>query len=767
MWRNPRLCALMGAVLVALGCNSPAPTTAPEEPVRRVSKRQLATPSGTVVPSPSAGTLLDPPASPQAGPTQDPAATGTGALATPTPAATGTLQPDAVLKVTGAGGQPAVGVTVRFYPSQEGAPAAYRGRRLLATVLYETTSDLEGRFSAEALADASYNIEAVEGQSSKAFAFGVPVKRQSVTLQLAPTGSVSGTLKLPGATDHSGITVRLLGTPYIGTTDTSGVFTLADVPAGTYQLYGERDGATYTRQGVAVTSSQDTPVAEAQLSSLNPVLSTVEPTSGGRGLQLTVRGQGFVAGKPLGVKFGTFAGTATRIDDTTLTLLVPPVASTSLVISVDGRDSNAIPFTPITSLLVPNPPAEVRLNQAASLTVQAFNEEAPVPNPAVTWVAEGAVSVDANGVVTGTQVGAGRVWARSGEVTSAEVSLQVLGEISVTTVAGNGQNGVTDGPAAEAGFRGPAGLALEPTSGDLYITDFDGQRIRRLTPGGQVATVAGSDVAGWTDDTGVAAAFNFPIHISLDPVGGPAFLVSDVINHRVRRVTPGGLVTTLAGGGPIGIDENGEGGGYEDGPALDARFRALQAARRGPDGSIYISDTLNNRIRRLDGAGAVTTVAGSGVAGADNGTGVAASFSGACDLAIAGDGTVYIADTNNDCIRQLAPDGAVTTLAGGAQGLRDGQANEAEFFNPFGLALDPVKNRLYVSELGNHAIREIDLAADPPVVRTICGGTQGFADGNQATAQLDSPHGLALDAQGRLYVADYGNRRIRRITLDR
>jgi sugar lactone lactonase YvrE len=677
------------------------------------------------------------------------------------------VAPEAVLKVTSGDGKPAVGVTVRFYPSQEGAPTAYRARRLMATVLNETTTDMEGRFGTGALADASYNVEAVQGQSSKAFAFSVPIKRQSLTLQLAPTGSVSGTLKRPGATDHSGITTRLLGTPYIGTTTTTGAFNLPDVPPGTYQLYGEREGATYTKQGVVVASGKDTAVGEAQLSALNPVLTSVAPANGGKGSQLTVKGVGFAAGKPLGVKFGTFAGTATRVDDTTLTVTVPPVAGTSLVISVDGRDSNALPFAPITSLLIAEPPAEVRLNQTASMTVQAFNDETPVPNPAVTWVAEGAVTVDANGLLTGKQVGSGKVRVRSGDVTSAEVTVRVLGEIAVSTVAGDGQNGTADGPAASAGFRGPAGLALEPTSGDLYIADFDGQRIRRLTPGGQVSTIAGSDTAGLTDSTGTGAAFNFPIQLAFDPIGGPSFLVADVINHRIRRVTPAGAVTTVAGGGPIGIDQNGDGGGFADGPALDARFRAMQAARRAPDGSIYISDTLNNRIRRMDAGGNVTTVAGNDLPGADNGVGTAASFSGACDIAIAPDGAVYVADTNNDRIRRLAPDGTVTTLAGGAQGLRDGQANEAQFANPFGLALNPTTNKLYVSELANHTIREIDLGASPIVVRTICGGTKGYADGNQATAQLDTPHGLALDAAGRLYVADYGNRRIRRITLDR
>ncbi|MEB3223657.1 MAG: IPT/TIG domain-containing protein [Candidatus Sericytochromatia bacterium] len=738
--------------------------------MRKPTKRPSPGPSPSADASKAPGETPAPAGSPGSGAsptaTQTPTASGT-LVASADPAATATLQPPAELKVLDLNGNAAVGVTVRFYPAQEGAPAAYRARRLLATVLNETTTNLQGIFTTGTLADASYNVEAFKDATTKAFAFNIPVKRQSLSLQLAATGSVSGTIKRPGATDHSGITVRLLGTPYIGSTTSAGTFKLEGVPQGTYQLYGEREGNTYTQRDVVIGSAKDTALPEAQLSSLNPVLTSVTPASGGKGTQVTVKGLGFAAGKPLGVKFGTFAGTATRVDDTTLTVTVPPVAGTSLVISVDGRDSNALTFAPITSLLITNPPSEVRLNQTASLTVQAFDDETPVPNPAVTWDAAGAVTVDANGLVRGTQVGTGTVRVRSGEVTSPEVAIRVLGEIAVTTVAGNGQNGTVEGPATTAGFRAPAGLAFEPTSGDLYISDFEGQRIRRLTQAGEVSTIAGSDTPGLADDAGVAATFNFPIQLSFDPVGGPSLLVSDVINHRIRRVTLAGQVSTVCGSGPIGIDQDGNGGGFADGAANAALFRAMQSARRAPDGSIYISDTLNNRIRRLDTSGNVTTVAGSGDTGSDDGVGTAASFSGACDLAIAPDGTIYIADTNNDRIRRLAPDGTVTTVAGGAQGRRDGQANEAQFANPFGLALNPMTNRLYVSELGNHAIREIDLGANPIVVRTICGGTQGFADGNQTSAQLNQPHGLALDGNGRLYVADLGNRRIRRITLDR
>jgi DNA-binding beta-propeller fold protein YncE len=322
-----------------------------------------------------------------------------------------------------------------------------------------------------------------------------------------------------------------------------------------------------------------------------------------------------------------------------------------------------------------------------------------------------------------------------------------------------------------ATFNQPTGVTVDG-SGNIFVADYSNHLIRRIATG-QVTTVAGQILNQtpspgypsvllneFQDGTGTNATFNFPYQISF---AGGSLLVGDSLNQRIRSVTIAeGVVSTLAGTGTIGVLQ----GGWQDGDATEvARFQAPTTARQATNGDIYIADTLNHRIRRLDTNGNVSTVAGTGDGDYAEGEAISqARFNSPNDIVIAPDGTLYVADTNNHRIRRLV-NGQVSTLAGsGNDGLQDGPASTAEFSRPFGLALNPAGTKLYVSEIGNNAIREIDLAANPIAVRTLCGGgAPDFRDGPNPL--FDEPHGLAVDANGDLLVADSGNHRIRRIDL--
>ncbi|MBU6428956.1 MAG: SMP-30/gluconolactonase/LRE family protein, partial [Cyanobacteria bacterium REEB65] len=222
---------------------------------------------------------------------------------------------------------------------------------------------------------------------------------------------------------------------------------------------------------------------------------------------------------------------------------------------------------------------------------------------------------------------------------------------------------------------------------------------------------------------------------------------------------PIGLVVTFSGGrSPIGRDA----GGFADGPAWSAEFH--EPAGIGVDlaGNVYVADQDNCRIRKIAPDGSVTTLAGDGTRGYRDGPGDQAEFDFPDGLAVDGMGTVYVADRCNHRLREIAPDGYVTTLAGSDPGSQDGSADEARFSFPSGIAID-AWGRLYVSDSGNARIRRVDPDGN---VKTIAGSVPGYSDGRGPAALFRDPEGLAIDSDGTLYVADAGNNRIRRVDSD-
>jgi len=348
----------------------------------------------------------------------------------------------------------------------------------------------------------------------------------------------------------------------------------------------------------------------------------------------------------------------------------------------------------------------------------------------------------------------------SGNIYAAEIGRHLIRKVTpagvVTTLAGSGIAGFADGSGAAARFNSPQNLVVD-SYGNIYVTDGSNHLIRKVTPEGIVTTVAGSRglvangsyVGGFADGTGPAAQFNRPTGLAADSSGN--LYVADCSNQRIRKVTPAGVVTTLAGGGNSFVD---------GAVGTAAKFLGPNGVAVDASGNVYVGD--NTAIRKVTPAGVVTTLAGGGNSFVDGAVGTAAQFYHATGVAVDASGNVYVGD--NTAIRKVTPAGVVTTLAGsGIAGFADGTGAEAQFCGnaPIGVAVDASGN-VYVADFGNVRVRKVTPAG---VVTTLAGnGNRGFADGTAVEAQFDYPAGVAVDAYGDVYVADCNNRRIRLVT---
>jgi hypothetical protein len=321
----------------------------------------------------------------------------------------------------------------------------------------------------------------------------------------------------------------------------------------------------------------------------------------------------------------------------------------------------------------------------------------------------------------------------------------------VTALAGTeGVAGSADGIGATASFNGPSGVAVD-SAGDLYVADHDNHTIRVVTPTGNVTTLAGAvAMAGSADGLGVTARFNTPVGMAVDSTGN--LYVADSNNATIREITPAGFVTTLAGAAGMV--------GNVDGTGAEARFFSPTAVAVDSTNNLYVTDGSNDSIRKVTPEGVVTTLAGAAdMVGSADGTGAAARFSNPYGMAMDSAGNLYVADSGNNAIRMVTPDGVVTTLAGGMVGSTDGTGAAARFYGPGSMAMDTAGN-LYVADYGNHTIRKVTPTG---IVTTLAGaGIAGYVDGTGAAAQFRGPSDLAVDSSGNLYVAD--DSAIRKIT---
>ena len=327
---------------------------------------------------------------------------------------------------------------------------------------------------------------------------------------------------------------------------------------------------------------------------------------------------------------------------------------------------------------------------------------------------------------------------------------------AISTVAGGGPIG-DGGAAVAAQLDFPNGVAPDG-AGNLYIADTFNHRIRKVDAAGVISTVAGDGTRGSGGDGGAAVAAQLFSPNGVAPDGAGNLYIADTANSRIRKVGAAGAISTVAGDGT-------RGSGGDGGPAVAAQLSSPRALALDEAGNLYIADSSNSRIRKVDAAGVISTVAGDGTRGfgGDGGPAVAAQLYLPYGVAVDGAGNLYIADRNNNRIRKVDAAGVISTVAGGGSGGDGGPAVAAYLNSPRGVAVDGAGN-LYIADTFNNRIRKVDAAG---VITTVAGdGTQGYGGdgGPAATAQLDFPQDVALDEAGNLYIADSSNDRIRRLT---
>jgi len=334
----------------------------------------------------------------------------------------------------------------------------------------------------------------------------------------------------------------------------------------------------------------------------------------------------------------------------------------------------------------------------------------------------------------------------------------------ITTVAGNGTAGFSgDGGAATATqLNYPTGVAVDDV-GNIFIAEYSNNRIRKVDVAGTITTVAGDGSEGFSGDGGaaIAAQLRFPSGVAVDGVGN--LLIAEWGNSRIRKVDAAGIITTVAGNGWSTFFGDG-------GPATAARVIPYGVAVDGV-GNLLIADKQNNRIRKVDTGGTITTVVGNGLkgSGGDGGPATAAQLCYPAGVAVDGAGNLLIADEGNSRIRKVDAAGIITTVAGygicesGSGFTGDGgPATAAQLFFPTGVVVDGADN-IFIADHHNHRVRKVDTAA---IITTVAGsGTPGFSgDGGAATAaQLIYPSGVAVDGAGNLLIADSLNNRIRKV----
>jgi hypothetical protein len=336
---------------------------------------------------------------------------------------------------------------------------------------------------------------------------------------------------------------------------------------------------------------------------------------------------------------------------------------------------------------------------------------------------------------------------------------QVTQGYVITTVAGNGTQGYSGdgGPATHAELKNPAGVAVD-TIGNLYIADIS--VIRKVASDGTITTVAGSGKTGYSGDGGpaISAELNSPEGVAVDGAGN--LYVADSDNFVVREVNPSGTIATVAGNGISCIF-----------PGLGATSASLcypVGVAVDNNGNLYIADSDGNRIRKVAPGGIMTTVAGNGAPGysGDGGPATSARLSDPWGVAADAAGDLYIADSGNSVIRKVSPDGMITTVAGnGSAGYSGdgGPATNAQLFEAAGVAVDP-SGSLYIADTSNNRIRKV---TPDGTIATIAGnGTAGYSgDAGPATsAQLEGPYFLTVDMRGRVYLPDQFHGVVRMLT---
>ena len=338
-------------------------------------------------------------------------------------------------------------------------------------------------------------------------------------------------------------------------------------------------------------------------------------------------------------------------------------------------------------------------------------------------------------------------------------SLHTKAQLSINTIAGNGTGGFSgdSGPATAAEINTPYGVAVD-LIGNVYFTDEINNRIRKIDTFGVITTIAGNGTPGFFGDTGPAtlAQLYSPRGIAVDGSGNVFF--SDYGNSRIREITPSGMIYTFAGNGLATFSGDG-------GLAYAAGLNFPWGLAIDGAGNMFIADQVNCRVRKVNTSGIISTIGGTGFASfsGDGGAATAAMIQYPMGVALDGAGNIYVADNGNNRVRKINSSGIISTIAGspvfGFTG-DGGPSTDARLYLPEGIATDAAGN-VYIADLNNKRIRQINTSG---IINTITGnGTVGFSgDGGPPTlAAINQSTGVAVDGSGRVYIADNGNNRIR------
>ena len=333
----------------------------------------------------------------------------------------------------------------------------------------------------------------------------------------------------------------------------------------------------------------------------------------------------------------------------------------------------------------------------------------------------------------------------------------------ITTVAGNGVYRFSGdgGPASSAQLRNPAGVAVD-AFGNLFIADCDNKRIRKVSPGGLMSTFVGNGTYGFSGDGGpaTAASLRDPWSVAVDAAGN--LFIADLLANRIRKVSAStGVITTVAGNGGWGLAGDG-------GPATSASLNYPYGVAVDASGNLFIADEQNHAIRKVSPSGVITRVAGNGTAGysGNGGPATSAQLNSPNAVAVDASGNLFIADSQNFRVRKVSASGVITTVAGnGSWNIvgEGGPATSAGIGPPAGIAVDSSGN-LFIA--GSFDEVRMVASATGMITTVAGGGTGGLGDGGPASsAILIYPVGLAFDGSGNLFIADTGNNRIRKVTL--
>ncbi|HEY8934609.1 MAG TPA: IPT/TIG domain-containing protein, partial [Cyclobacteriaceae bacterium] len=469
-------------------------------------------------------------------------------------------------------------------------------------------------------------------------------------------------------------------------------------------------GATTGKIAITVNSKTATSSTDFTVESNSgnvPSITSFLPTSGSTGTTVIITGVNFSA--TVSENVITFNGTqanVTQATTTQITVTVPTGASTGkIAVTVNNKtvtssadfiiESNNSNVPSITSFL----PASG--STGTTVTISGTNFSATASENVVAFNGTPATVTEATTTQITTTVPAG---AGTGKITvhvnnsmaTSTDDFVYLPSAVVSTLAGDGSG---------SDFKNPKGVASDG-SGNIYVADAGRNLIIKVTPDGVTSTLAGSGSADYADGTGTAASFNGPFGVVVDAIGN--VFVADTYNHRIRKITADGVVSTLAGNG----DSD-----FADGTGTDARFSYPTGVAVDASGNVYVAEIGNYHIRKITADGVVSTLAGSGVSGSDDGVGTDAQFNAPIALTVDASGIVYVADKHR--IRKVLSDGTVSTVAGSTAGFSDDTGSAAQFDNPSGIVVDGSGN-IYISDTSNNRIR---MMTSNGVVSTLAGST--------------------------------------------